>query len=81
MSINGLMTQLVDDLHEGGVPDPLAQRFTLAMVWDDLCRLAGETPPRAVRHLLDGAALLWDAPTWRPAATLSDGSATRPRQR
>ena len=45
MSINDLMAALVAELEEGEVPQPLSQRFTLAAVWQDLARLAGEALP------------------------------------
>ena len=48
MTINDLMAALVAELAEGEVPTPLAQRFTLATVWADLARLAGEPLPAAV---------------------------------
>lgn len=34
----------LDELHEADIPEPLRQRFTLAAVLDDLCRLAGVDP-------------------------------------
>ena len=46
-TINDLMRALVDELAVEGVPAPLGQPFTLAAVWLDLCRLAGEPPPAA----------------------------------
>ncbi len=42
MTLNALMTALVAELADGEIPMPLAQRFTLAHVWGDLARLAGE---------------------------------------
>ena len=45
MSINDAMTLLVAELADGEVPQPLSQRFTLAHVWADLARLAGEELP------------------------------------
>ena len=45
MSINDAMTLLVAELADGEVPQPLAQSFTLANVWCDLARLAGEELP------------------------------------
>ena len=53
MSINRAMGLLVAELAEGDVPAPLSQAFTLAAVWTDLCRLAGEPLPRAVAVLAD----------------------------
>ncbi len=50
MSVNHLLAALVAELEAGDVPDPCGQRFTLAALWADLARLAGEEPPRAARH-------------------------------
>ena len=44
---------LVAELAEGDVPDPLNQRFKLAFVVADLCRLAGEPVPAEVARALD----------------------------
>ena len=52
-TINGLMRALVDELAAEGVPAPLGESFTLAAVWLDLCRLAGEAPPAEVLAILD----------------------------
>ncbi len=54
MPIDTLMRALVAELAAGGVPAPLAQSFTLAALWDDLARLAGEPTPPAVAALIDG---------------------------
>ena len=51
--INELMARLLDELRAGEVPDPLTASFTFAALWDDLARLAGETPPVAVRQLYE----------------------------
>ena len=48
MSINTLLSALVAELAADGVPAPLHQSFTLAAVWQDLARLAGEPLPAAV---------------------------------
>ena len=45
MTINALMALLVAELTEGEIPMPLAQSFTLANIWCDLARLAGEELP------------------------------------
>jgi len=45
MTLNALMTALVAELADGEIPMPLAQRFTLANVWADLARIAGEELP------------------------------------
>ena len=42
MTVNALMTALIDNLAAGDVPDALVQPLTLAAVWDDLERLAGD---------------------------------------
>ena len=54
MTIDDAMRALVAELGAGGVPAPLTQLFTLATVWDDLARLAGEPTPPEVAALLDG---------------------------
>ncbi len=54
MTIDEAMRALVAELAAGGVPAPLAQDFTLAALWDDLARLAGEPVPPEVAALLDG---------------------------
>lgn len=51
--INQMMAALVAELIENEIPQPLSQRFTLAAVWDDLCRIAGEPLPRDVAAVLD----------------------------
>ncbi len=45
MTINELMAALVAELAADEIPQPLAQRFTLANVWSDLARIAGEELP------------------------------------
>ncbi len=45
MNLNDLMAALVAELADGEIPQPLSQRFTLAAVWQDLARLAGEELP------------------------------------
>ncbi len=52
-TLNDLMTTLVDELAEHDVPDALAQPITLAALWADLARLAGEPLPRWVASRLD----------------------------
>jgi hypothetical protein len=54
MSLNDLMALLVAELADGDIPTPLTQRFTLANIWADLARLAGEPVPPEVAALLDG---------------------------
>jgi len=46
---------LVAELEEGELPAPLTQQFTLATVWQDLARLAGEPLPVAVAAVVDAA--------------------------
>ena len=58
MTVNALMAALCDELAAGDVPAPLAQPFTLALLWLDLCRLAGEGPPAFLTALIDGPALV-----------------------
>jgi hypothetical protein len=53
MTINAAMALLVDELTEGDVPAPLTQEFTLANIWADLARLAGEEVPAEVLAILD----------------------------
>ena len=48
MTINEALTALCEEMAAEGVPDVLAQPVTLAALWDDLARLAGEPPPRWV---------------------------------
>jgi hypothetical protein len=48
MTINALMAALVAELEAEEVATPLAQRFTLANIWADLARLAGEELPPVV---------------------------------
>lgn len=57
MTINQAMQALCDELTAGDVPAPLAQPFTLALVWYDLCRLAGEEPPADVRAVVEAVPL------------------------
>ena len=52
MTINVILAALRDELAADGVPAPLSQSLTLAAVWADLARLAGEEPPAAVVALL-----------------------------
>ena len=53
MTINAMLRALVDEMTADDVPDPLAQPCTLALVWADLARLAGESVPAEVAALLD----------------------------
>ena len=58
MTVNDLMAALCDELAEGDVAEPLGESFTLALLWLDLCRLAGEEPPRFLLALIDGRPLV-----------------------
>jgi hypothetical protein len=62
--INRLMTLLLEELRDGGIPDPLTGSFTFAAIWDDLARLAGETPPAAVRQRYEADSPLTDPSNW-----------------
>ena len=52
MTLNALMTLLVAELEDGEIPQPLVQSFTLATVWADLARIAGEELPAAARAVV-----------------------------
>ncbi len=54
--IERLLRDLLAELLAAGVPAPLGQPLTLAVVWADLARLAGEELPADVLALLDGPA-------------------------
>ncbi len=70
MSVNVLLRTLVDEMAAADVPDPLAQPCTLALVWADLARLAGESVPAEVAALLDAPIpCARCAPRPSPAAT------------
>ena len=43
-TINATMTLLLHELAEE-IPDALTAEFSLACLWHDLCRIAGEVPP------------------------------------
>jgi hypothetical protein len=58
VSVNDLLARLCDELAEGDVAEPLGETFTLAPLWLDLCRLAGEEPPAFLVALIDGPALV-----------------------
>jgi len=51
-TINTAMTMLIEELGDE-IPDVLTESFSLAAMWNDLCRLAGEIPPRDVAAVLD----------------------------
>ncbi len=53
ITINDTLRALVAEMVAGDVPDPLAQPCTLAVVWADLARLAGEPLPAEVAALVD----------------------------
>ena len=84
--INRYMEQLVAELRADEVGDPPRERFLLAAVWDDLCRLAGEEPPPHVRIVLEerayaGLSAANAAPTSPRNTTgeLQPGTTSRPR--
>ena len=53
LTINALMAALVAELEAEEVVTPLAQRFTLANIWADLARLAGEPLPAEAAAVMD----------------------------
>ncbi len=55
MMVNRCMLLLTDELIAEGIEDPLAESFTLAAIWEDLCRHAGEAPPEEVQRRLGGS--------------------------
>jgi hypothetical protein len=55
-ALNAVMAAVVDGLAAEGVPDALAQPLTLAAVWADLARLAGEELPAWVGARLEAPA-------------------------
>ena len=57
MTINDLLTLLCEEMAGEGVPDVLAQPVTLAALWDDLARLAGEPLPRRLAAAVEDAGL------------------------
>ena len=52
MTINEALAALYHELVTE-IPDPLRTCIPLALVWIDLCRLAGEEPPASVAAVLD----------------------------
>ena len=58
---------LVEELQAEGLSDPLAETFTLAAIWDDLARLAGETPPPVVRRRFEDDGPTGNPATWGPS--------------
>ena len=74
--INQYLTLLVAELRENDIPDPLAQSFTLAAIWDDLCRLAGETPPSAVRRLFEDDSPLTNPSNWGDVLVASSATSS-----
>jgi hypothetical protein len=53
--INQCLSILFEHLRANDIPDPLAQSFTLAALWDDLATIAGETLPVGVQYYRAGA--------------------------
>ena len=54
MTVNDLLAAFCDELAEGDVAEPLGESCTPALLWLDLCRLAGEEPPVFLVALVDG---------------------------
>jgi hypothetical protein len=54
VTVSSALEMLVAELVADEIPAPFAQRFTLASIAADLCRLAGEPVPAAVLDALDG---------------------------
>ena len=58
MTIADALAALVAERAENDIPDPLRESFTLATVWADLARIAGEPiPPAEVAAVLDAPAV------------------------
>ena len=68
MTITDALRTLCDELAADGLPAPLAQSFTLAALWHDLARLAGEEPPAAVVELLGTPEVVAGEPYQPPPA-------------
>ncbi len=51
-TINAVMTMLIEELSEE-IPDVLIAELSLACLWADLARIAGEELPRDVAAVLD----------------------------
>lgn len=75
ITINGTLRAFVAELEDGGVDEPLIARLTLAAVWADLARLAGEALPADV-----SAALGDDDPPPDAMGGLSGVTRQRPPQ-
>jgi hypothetical protein len=74
VTIADALAALVAELRDNDIPDPLAQRLPLALIWSDLARLAGEPEPPEVARFLDAPAVatlrpaaIADAARWLPA--------------
>ena len=83
MMINDALQALAADLAAEGIADPLAEQFTLAALWHDLCHLTGEALPADVAALLDGPrpirpVLAAPKPTRRVCAVESCESCSQP---
>jgi len=74
MSVNTLLLALVAELRAEDVPDPLSTPFTLAALWDDLARLAGEPLPADVAAALDAPLDLVPLAPPVPSAAIRRGS-------
>jgi hypothetical protein len=74
--INHYMTRLVQELECEGISAPLLCEFTLAAVWDDLARLAGETPPASVRWLFEDDTPLTNPSDWGDSLVASPATSS-----
>ncbi|HEU5424570.1 MAG TPA: hypothetical protein VFU72_13575 [Nitrolancea sp.] len=55
--VSAAFNRLLGELTARHLPDPLAQRFTVGLVWAVLCQLGGEDPPALVQALLHAPVL------------------------
>jgi hypothetical protein len=62
--INAAMAALIEELGDE-IPDILTAEFSLACLWTDLCRIAGEPVPRDVAAVLDAPLDLAPVPAYR----------------
>ncbi len=76
--INRLLTLLTEELRDEGLSDPLGASFTLAVLWADLARLVGETPPTAVRQRFETDSPLTDPSDWGDLLTEPASAAPPP---
>jgi len=62
--VTAALTALYAELAEE-IPDVLTESFTVAGLWADLCRIAGEPVPRDVAAVLDAPLDLAPVPAYR----------------